>query len=143
MNPVLTIAKRAALSAGRILLRHFDHLERLTVTAKQRSDFVSEADIQAEREIIQILRRTYPSHGILAEESGAQAGQDDYQWIIDHWMAPPTSCTAFRISLFPSPFAIANAWKRRWSTIRSARRCLSPHGVKARSSTTAESGSAR
>ncbi len=83
MNPVLTIAKRAALSAGRILLRHFDHLERLTVTAKQRSDFVSEADVQAERDIIQILRRTYPSHGILAEESGAQAGQDEYQWIID------------------------------------------------------------
>ncbi len=83
MNPVLTIAKRAALSAGRILLRHFDHLERLTVTTKQRSDFVSEADVQAEREIIQTLRRTYPNHRILAEESGEQSGQDDYQWIID------------------------------------------------------------
>lgn len=83
MNPVLTIAKRAALSAGRILLRHFDHLDRLTVATKQRSDFVSEADVQAEREIIQILRRTYPSHGILAEESGEQPGSDDYQWIID------------------------------------------------------------
>jgi myo-inositol-1(or 4)-monophosphatase len=83
MNPVLNIAKRAALSAGRLLLRHFDHLERLTVTTKQRSDFVSEADIQAEREIVQTLRRTYPSHGILAEESGEKPGQDDYQWIID------------------------------------------------------------
>ena len=83
MNPVLTIAKRAALNAGRLLLRHFDHLDRLTVTAKQRSDFVSEADVQAEREIIQTLRKTYPSHGILAEESGEQRGQDDYQWIID------------------------------------------------------------
>ena len=83
MNPVLTIAKRAALSAGRILLRHFDHLERLTVTTKQRSDFVSEADLQAEREIIQTLRKTYPNHGILAEESGEQPGQDEYQWIID------------------------------------------------------------
>lgn len=83
MNPVLTIAKRAALSAGRILLRHFDHLERLTVTTKQRSDFVSEADLQAEREIIQTLRKTYPNHGILAEESGEQPGQDEYQWLID------------------------------------------------------------
>ncbi len=83
MNPVLTIAKRAALSAGRILLRHFDHLERLNVTAKQRNDFVSEADIQAERDIIQILRKTYPNHGILAEESGEQPGQDEYQWVID------------------------------------------------------------
>ena len=83
MNPVLTIAKRAALNAGRILLRHFDHLDRLTVTTKQRSDFVSEADLQAEREIIQTLRKTYPNHGILAEESGEQPGQDEYQWIID------------------------------------------------------------
>ena len=83
MNPVLTIAKRAALSASRVLLRHFDHLDRLTVTTKQRSDFVSEADVQAEREIIQTLRKTYPNHGILAEESGEQPGQDDYQWIID------------------------------------------------------------
>ena len=83
MNPVLTIAKRAALNAGRILLRHFDHLERLNVTAKQRNDFVSEADIQAERDIIQILRKTYPNHGILAEESGEQPGQDEYQWVID------------------------------------------------------------
>ena len=83
MNPVLTIAQRAALSASRILLRHFDHLDRLNVTAKQRNDFVSEADVQAERDIIQILRKTYPNHGILAEESGEQPGQDEYQWIID------------------------------------------------------------
>ncbi|MCB1919135.1 MAG: inositol monophosphatase [Candidatus Competibacteraceae bacterium] len=83
MHPVLTIAKRAALSASRILLRHFDHLERLNVTEKKRNDFVSEADVQSEREIIQILHKTYPNHSILAEESGAQTGQDEYQWLID------------------------------------------------------------
>lgn len=83
MHPALTIAKRAALSASRILLRHFDNLERLSVTAKQRNDFVSEADVQAEQEIIQTLRKTYPNHGILAEESGEQHGHDDYQWVID------------------------------------------------------------
>ncbi len=83
MHPVLTIAKRAAFSASRILLRHFDQLERLTVTEKRPSDFVSEADIQAEQEIIQILRKTYPNHGILAEESGEQPGQDECQWVID------------------------------------------------------------
>lgn len=61
MHPALTIAKRAALSASRILLRHFDNLERLSVTAKQRNDFVSEADVQAEQEIIQTLRKTIPT----------------------------------------------------------------------------------
>ncbi len=83
MHPVLTIAKRAALSAGRILLRHFDQLERLTVTEKRLNDFVSEADVLAEQEIIQILRKTYPNHGILAEESGEQSGQDEFEWVID------------------------------------------------------------
>lgn len=83
MHPVLTIAKRAALSAGRILLRHFDQLERLTVAEKQRSDFVSEADIQAEQEIISVLRKTYPNHSILAEESGALDGEEENEWIID------------------------------------------------------------
>ena len=83
MHPALTIAKRAALSASRILLHHFEHLERLNVTIKQRNDFVSDADVQAEREIIQVLRKTYPHPGILAEESGEQPGQDEYQWVID------------------------------------------------------------
>jgi myo-inositol-1(or 4)-monophosphatase len=84
MHPVLTIAKRAALSASRILLRHFDHLERLNVTPKQLNDFVTEADIQAEQDIIQILRKTYPNHGILAEESGEHRGrEDECQWVID------------------------------------------------------------
>ena len=82
MHPVLTIAKRAALGASRILLRHFDQLERLTVTEKRPSDFVSEADVQAEQDIIQILRKTYPDHGILAEE-GNRIPDKDFEWIID------------------------------------------------------------
>ncbi len=84
MHPTLTIAKRAALSAGKTLLRYFERFDRLTVNTKSYNDFVSEADVQAEQEIITILRRIYPNHSILAEESGYSAGADaDYQWIID------------------------------------------------------------
>ncbi len=84
MHPTLTIAKRAALSAGKTLLRYFERLDRLTVNTKRYNDFVSEADIQAEQEIITILRKIYPNHSILAEESGHSAGADaDYRWIID------------------------------------------------------------
>jgi myo-inositol-1(or 4)-monophosphatase len=39
-------------------------------------------DRQAEAEIIQILRTAYPDHAILAEETGAQKG-NDFLWIID------------------------------------------------------------
>ena len=82
MHPMLNIAIRAARSAGNIIVRNLDRVDRLTIRTKERNDFVSEVDRQAENEIISILRRAYPQHGILAEESGSQAG-DDYQWIID------------------------------------------------------------
>lgn len=85
MHPTINIAKRAALAAGRVILRNMDRLDRLTVSSKGRSDLVSEVDLQAEREIIQVLRRTYPDHAIIAEESGSQGEgvNAESQWIID------------------------------------------------------------
>jgi myo-inositol-1(or 4)-monophosphatase len=83
MHPTLTIAKRAALAAGKILLRHFERLDRLSISSKQRNDFVSDADLESEREIISIVQRIFPDHAILAEESGAQGGDANSEWIID------------------------------------------------------------
>jgi myo-inositol-1(or 4)-monophosphatase len=82
MHPMLNIAVRAARSAGNIIIRNMDRLDQLTVQTKNHNDFVSEVDRQAEQEIIHILRKAYPGHGILAEESGARTG-DGYEWIID------------------------------------------------------------
>jgi myo-inositol-1(or 4)-monophosphatase len=82
MHPTLNIAVRAARSAGNVIIRNLDRLDSLTIHSKDRNDFVTEVDQQAEREIIGILRKAYPGHGILAEESGLTDG-DDYQWIID------------------------------------------------------------
>jgi len=82
MQPMLTIAVRAARSAGNIIVRSLDRLDSLSVQSKDRNDFVTEVDRQAERAIISILHKAYPGHGFLAEESGLQAG-DGYEWIID------------------------------------------------------------
>ena len=82
MHPMLNTAVKAARRAGTIIMRHLDRLETLTIETKGRNDFVSEVDRMAEAEIIHILHTAYPSHGILAEETGSQAG-DDYLWIID------------------------------------------------------------
>ena len=82
MHPMLNIAVRAARSAGNVIIRNMDRLDQLTVQTKNHNDFVSEVDRQAEQEIIHILRKAYPGHGILAEESGARTG-DGYEWIID------------------------------------------------------------
>lgn len=82
MHPMLNIAVRAARGAGNVIIRHIDRLDSLAVQAKERNDFITEVDRLAEREIIAVLRKAYPGHGILAEESGSQAG-DEFQWIID------------------------------------------------------------
>jgi myo-inositol-1(or 4)-monophosphatase len=82
MNPMLNIAIRAARAGGRILLRHFDNVETLNIKSKGLHDFVSEVDQNAEAEIIEVLRQSFPDHAILAEESGIREG-NDYQWVID------------------------------------------------------------
>lgn len=82
MHPMIHIAVRAARAAGSVLLRYFDRVDTLTVTSKGLNDFVSEVDRSAEQAIIQVLRKAYPDHAILAEESGAQPG-NEYQWVID------------------------------------------------------------
>lgn len=84
MHPALNIAIKAARRAGQIISRASLDVDRLTITAKQQSDYVTEVDRAAEAAIIEVLRETYPNHAILAEETGASGDpQSEYQWIID------------------------------------------------------------
>jgi myo-inositol-1(or 4)-monophosphatase len=82
MHPLLNIAVRAARAAGNTIARAAERLDSYGVSLKGKNDYVSEVDLLAEQDIVKVIRKAYPSHAILAEESGAHAG-DDYQWIID------------------------------------------------------------
>jgi myo-inositol-1(or 4)-monophosphatase len=82
VQPLLNIAVRAARAAGEVIVRSLNRLESLTITSKGRNDFVSEVDHAAEAEIIKVIRKSYPSHAFLAEESG-RTGESDTIWIID------------------------------------------------------------
>lgn len=82
MQPILNIAIRAARAAGKIMMRAMNHMDERKIISKTRNDYVSDVDQAAEQEIIQIIRRAYPTHAILAEESGKAEG-DDFVWIID------------------------------------------------------------
>jgi len=82
MQPLLNIAVKAARRAGDIIVRAIPRLEAIQVESKGRNDFVTEVDKAAEADIIQTIRRLYPDHAILAEESGA-SGDSDVLWIID------------------------------------------------------------
>ncbi|HEY1588760.1 inositol monophosphatase family protein [Rhodanobacter sp. C01] len=81
-RPHVTIAARAARSAGNVILRYMNRIDGLNIVEKQQLDFVSEVDKLAEAEIIKELRRAYPDHAILAEESGA-IGKGPLTWVID------------------------------------------------------------
>ena len=86
MHPMLNIAVKAARRAGQIINRASMDVGHLKISVKQQSDFVTEVDRAAEAAIIDTLREAYPQHAILAEESGATAGNkgdSEYQWIID------------------------------------------------------------
>ena len=74
------IAEEAAQLAGRLLAERF--LEARTIEYKGGIDLVTDADRAAEAVVIDFLRRHYPGHAILAEESGATRGSE-LRWIID------------------------------------------------------------
>jgi myo-inositol-1(or 4)-monophosphatase len=82
VHALLNIAVRAARAAGEVIIRSLNRLESLTITSKGRNDFVSEVDHAAEAEIIKLIRKNYPNHAFLAEESG-RSGDSDTVWIID------------------------------------------------------------
>ncbi|HNU10957.1 MAG TPA: inositol monophosphatase family protein [Rubrivivax sp.] len=85
LHPMLNIAVKAARAAGAIINRASLDLDLLKVTSKGPNDFVSEVDRAAEQAVIETLLDAYPTHGILAEESGRTHGAKDseFTWIID------------------------------------------------------------
>lgn len=82
MHALLNVAVMAAHRGGDTLIRSLPKLDKIKVEQKGRNDYVSEADRNAEKAVIQTIRKHYPNHAILAEESGQQ-GDSDYLWVID------------------------------------------------------------
>jgi len=81
-KPAVTLMVKAARAAGNVLLRNMHKLDALNVVEKDRLDYASEVDGQAESVIIKELRRATPDYAILGEEGGAQ-GTGRFTWVID------------------------------------------------------------
>ncbi len=83
-SPVLNVMANAALKAARGLIRDFGEVEQLQVSIKGPGDFVSTADLKAERTLKTELVRARPGYGLLFEEGGPEAGSDQrHRWIVD------------------------------------------------------------
>jgi len=80
----LTVMTNAARSAARNLRRDFGEVENLLVSVKGVSDFVTKADIKAEKSIRADLMHARPAYGWMGEESEPVVGDDPRRrWIVD------------------------------------------------------------
>src|SRR5690348_12545328 len=84
ISGLIRVMERAARKAGAKLRRDFGEVEHLQVSRKGPADFVSKADQQAERTLVEELQKARPDWGFLLEEGGVIEGDPNKpRWIID------------------------------------------------------------
>jgi myo-inositol-1(or 4)-monophosphatase len=82
IHTIMNTAVSAAREAAGIICHHFNTID--TAATKAPNDLVTDADLQSEKAIIEHIRRRFPSHQVLGEESST--GTDvtaDNLWIVD------------------------------------------------------------
>lgn len=70
-----------AREAGQLLSGYFER--RVQFELKGEFDLVTEADRASERLVLDRLRSHYPSHAVVAEETGSHGGASEYRWFVD------------------------------------------------------------
>ena len=64
---MIETAKKAALTAGEIVMEHFRKVPQEAIRSKQKNDFLSFVDEQSEQAIISTIKQAFPDHAFLAE----------------------------------------------------------------------------
>jgi len=99
-------AKRVGIAAAykgqTVLLSHYG---RVKVNKKGAIDLITEADTGSEKTIIETIKKAFPDHTILSEESGLNKGKADHKWIVDP--LDGTTNFAHQIGLFSISIAFA------------------------------------
>jgi myo-inositol-1(or 4)-monophosphatase len=80
---MINVAIEAAREAGKFLRLSVGKVRNVEQKKGEERNLVSEIDRGAEERIISIIKRRYPSHAFLAEESGGSEAPTEYRWIID------------------------------------------------------------
>ena len=80
----LNIMIKAIEKASKILIRDFGEIEKLQVSKKGPTDFVTNADLKTEKIILNELEKARPAYSIISEENGIKKNRDkDNTWIVD------------------------------------------------------------
>ena len=84
ISPNLNVMIKASEKASKILIRDFGEIEKLQVSKKGPSDFVTNSDLKTEKIIIEELKKAKPNFSIISEENGIEDNKDkNNTWIID------------------------------------------------------------
>src|SRR5271154_7346766 len=108
LSPHMVVMQNAAQKASKRLLRDFNEVEQLQVSVKGPSDFVSQADLRAEKILREELEKARPGYAFLMEESGA-SGSANWTW---RWIVDPLDGTTNFLHGIPH-WAISIALERR------------------------------
>ncbi len=82
-QPLLTAAFSMAENAGDIHMKYFRKNNLEQSTKLNDSDVVTIADKEAEAFILSFIHQHFPSHGIIAEESGREHDEREWRWVVD------------------------------------------------------------
>lgn len=80
-SPFLSAALEAARAAADVIRRNYQR--NLAVSIKADKSPVTQADVESERVIREILSRRFPAHGFYGEETGQSALGAEYLWLVD------------------------------------------------------------
>lgn len=80
-SPFLTTALEAADAAAEVISRYYQR--NLDVIIKADKSPVTQADIETEKAIREIIARRFPDHGFFGEETGQSALDAEYLWLVD------------------------------------------------------------
>ena len=80
---MIQLAIEAALEAGKFLKQSVGKIKTVETKLGQETNLVTEIDKKSEELIIEMIRKKYPDHDFLAEESGSHNQKSEYRWIID------------------------------------------------------------
>jgi histidinol-phosphatase len=80
-SPFLSTALEAARAAAEVIKRYYQR--NLDVTIKADKSPVTQADVETEQVIRSILSKQFPEHGFYGEETGQNALDAEYLWLVD------------------------------------------------------------
>jgi len=74
-------AIRFAKSGGEVVMDYFR--QEVTIRDKGAGNLVSDADLNSERTIVELITEAFPGHTVLAEEQHSSATDENFLWIVD------------------------------------------------------------